>query len=195
MTKLSKLITTTALLGLTALPVAALDLSAGAGAGLSLGEKDAAVSAQADLGATADAVTTGGANGAASAGADVDAGASVGTDVAQSGAEVGAGATGSEATVPEASAQGTVTTAAKGDVVLSSDEAVIGTVDQVVPGPEGTQTLLVTLEPEVGAETEAARFSVNVTTDAAADGKVKLAMNKADLLGELNARAAGSSDG
>ena len=195
MTKLSKLITTTALLGLTALPVAALDLSAGAGAGLSLGEKDAAVSAQADLGATADAVTTGGATGAASAGADVDAGASVGTDVAQSGAEVGAGATGSEATVPEASAQGTVTTAAKGDVVLSSDEAVIGTVDQVVPGPEGTQTLLVTLEPEVGAETEAARFSVNVTTDAAADGKVKLAMNKADLLGELNARAAGSSDG
>ncbi|MGO4852536.1 hypothetical protein [Phaeovulum sp. W22_SRMD_FR3] len=187
MTKLSKLITTTALLGLTALPVAALDLSAGTN--LSLGDKDAAVSAQAELGTTADAQ-----NGAdaqnAETGAAAGTGAPAGTDLAQS----DTGMSG-EATVPEASTQGTLTTAAKGDVVLSADDAVIGTVDQVVPGPEGTQTLLVTLEPEVGAETEAARFSVNVTTDAAVDGKVKLAMNKADLLGELSARAAGTSDG
>jgi hypothetical protein len=187
MTKLSKLITTTALLGLTALPVAALDLSAGAG--LSLGEKDAAVSAQADLGATAE-VTTGTLAQNTEAGTAAGAGATTGTDLAQ--ADTGMSG---EATVPEASTQGTLTTATKGDVVLSSDDAVIGTVDQVVPGPEGTQTLLVTLEPEVGAETEAARFSVNVTTDAAVDGKVKLAMNKADLLGELSARAAGTSDG
>lgn len=77
-----------------------------------------------------------------------------------------------------------------GNEVRTKDQIVIGQVEGIYGGPDGSQMVLIALNSDVGSKSDVKLFTVPLTADAVADGSLTLGWTEDELFIALSSNLA-----